>query len=384
MTSFIDLPVELDPAQRIQDAFDALALRFPGWVASEGNLDVAILEETALMAHETAVVASQAAEGIFRYFGASLLGLAPQDGATASGLVTISAIDAAGYTLPAGTEIGYRASGDEIYSFVLEADALIAVGQTQVTGVPITASDVGVSRNGIAANTVLVVMDAYAWVESIVLTTDTSGGLDAESDAAYLDRLHDALQLLAPRPILPGDYAALAREVEGVYRATAIDGLDPQDGSTGNERTITVVALDAAGNKVSLAVQDELTAYLQSRREVNFQIFVWDAYYDPVAISYSVQATLDADPFEVQAAVTAALRQALSPAVWGGGDLTPPVWVNTKVIRRFDLVGVIMRVSGVAHVDALTINGVAGDFTMRSDAVAPLPDFNPTITGGVT
>jgi uncharacterized phage protein gp47/JayE len=65
---------------------------------------------------------------------------------------------------------------------------------------------------------------------TVTLDAPTAGGVDAESDADYLDRLHELLTLLAPRPILPNDFAVLARTVAGVGRATAIDLYNPTTG----------------------------------------------------------------------------------------------------------------------------------------------------------
>jgi len=52
-------------------------------------------------------------------------------------------------------------------------------------------------------------------------------GVDAETDTSYLNRLVTELGLIAPRPITTNDYAALAQNVVGIYRALAIDGFNP-------------------------------------------------------------------------------------------------------------------------------------------------------------
>jgi hypothetical protein len=59
------------------------------------------------------------------------------------------------------------------------------------------------------------------------MTTTADGGADEEDADAYLDRLADALTILAPRPILPQDHATMARQIEGVGRALAIDLYQP-------------------------------------------------------------------------------------------------------------------------------------------------------------
>jgi hypothetical protein len=71
------------------------------------------------------------------------------------------------------------------------------------------------------------------------MVNPTAGGIDAEPDDVYLSRLTDELTLLAPRPILPVDFAIMARDVTGVTRATALDGYDPTATITGRTGTTT-------------------------------------------------------------------------------------------------------------------------------------------------
>ena len=93
-------------------------------------------------------------------------------------------------------------------------------------------------------------IDALDYVDSIVLDGATDGGVDAEEDADYLDRLRDELQLSAPRPILPHDFEVLARRVSLVWagpsRSTATTRCDS---TYNNERMITLVGIDEDGDR---------------------------------------------------------------------------------------------------------------------------------------
>jgi len=51
-------------------------------------------------------------------------------------------------------------------------------------------------------------------------------GTDPETTDAFLNRLTAELQLLAPRPITPSDYALFAQNVAGIYRAQSFDGFN--------------------------------------------------------------------------------------------------------------------------------------------------------------
>lgn len=241
---YIQLPVDVDPDQLLDDQLDAIAAAFPGWEPAEGHLEVALLEGFASMASETAQVAAQMPIATFSYFG-QLVGILPQPGVAATCFTTWTAIDEAGYTIPAGTVVGFAVTGTDLELFETLTDAVIAQGSTSVTGVLISSLQVGIVDNGIPAGTVTPV-DTLAFVESIVSTSTTSGGVDAETQDDYLNRLSSQLQLLTPRPILPGDFASLATQTQGVFRALAIDNLSPG-------RTVTDGALTSASPNLNSA-----------------------------------------------------------------------------------------------------------------------------------
>jgi Baseplate J-like protein len=231
---YIQLPVDVDPDTLLDDQLDAISTTFPGWEPSEGHLEVVLLESFAAMASETAQVAGQVPIAVFSYFG-QLAGILPQAGLPATCLSTWTAIDDAGYTIPAGTVVGFAVTGTDLELFETLTDAVIPPGATSLDGVVLSALQVGVVDSGIPAGPVTPV-DSLAFVESIVSTSVSSGGVDPETQDVYLNRLSAELQLLTPRPILPGDFASLATRTQGVFRALAVDGLSPG-------RTITDGAL---------------------------------------------------------------------------------------------------------------------------------------------
>jgi hypothetical protein len=70
-------------------------------------------------------------------------------------------------------------------------------------------------------------LDVIDGVETVTMAAAATGGTDEEEADDYLDRLADALSILAPRPILPQDFATLARQIPGVGRAVALDLYQP-------------------------------------------------------------------------------------------------------------------------------------------------------------
>lgn len=226
--SYIEPPLDVDPDSLANDALDYLIANVPGWSPQDGHIEVWLITALARMVAEARTVASAVPTTIFRFFGRSLLLLDPIDAAAASAPSTWTMIDNQGYTIPAGTLVGLRRTGDELVPFRVRDAVTVPYGLTTTLPgeVILDAFDEGLAANGLPAGAAEMI-DALSFVESVVTTAITSGGADAETDDEYLDRLSNELQLLTPRPILTGDFAVLARRVPGVHRAVAIDGYDP-------------------------------------------------------------------------------------------------------------------------------------------------------------
>lgn len=224
---YIQFPVIRSFDELVANALDALVLAFPTWLPVESNLEVQLVEVLARMQSETALVAANVPAGIFRYFGKSLLGIPAIDAASATVPTTWTLSDNLGHTITAGTQVGYRVDGDTLIGFQVQTDVVVDPGNTTTSAgeVILVAQNPGITANDLVADTMYLV-DSLAWVSTVTSTATSSGGVDAETDADYLDRLRAELQLLSPRPILPNDFAVLAQRIAGVGRATAIDGYD--------------------------------------------------------------------------------------------------------------------------------------------------------------
>lgn len=284
VNGYITLPVTVDPNQLLANALDAIAAQFPGWVPREGHLEVAILEQVAQMCSETAAVAAQVPVAIFAYFG-SLVGITPLTGVQATAPVTFTMVDTRGYTIPAGTVVAYNQTGSAQILFTVQADINVTAGNATGTGTVICET-VGTFANGLAAAS-LQMVTTMASVSSVATTATTSGGVDAETTTAYINRLSNELQLLAPRPILPTDFAALAVNVSGVYRALAIDQLIPaRTDSTG----VTVT-------NASTTVSDtQVQSYDQGRTLVSSGTVTWPANTTISSVTPGVSFVASAAP----------------------------------------------------------------------------------------
>lgn len=376
MPGYIDPPLETDPGELAADALDYMTANIPGYVPYEGQLDVWLINALARMVAEARDVASRVPTSIFRFFGKSILRLAPIEAVSAAALSTWTMKDALGYTVLAGTVIARETSGDTSVPFRTMADFTVPPGQTTIANIPVEAVEPGVAGNGIAAGSALPV-DALEFISSIATTTTSSGGVDAETDEEYLDRLAAELELLTPRPVLPADFAVMARRVAGVERAVAIDGFNPADGTLNNERMVAVAVVDSLGNPLGTVVKDSVKSDLQARREINFVVNVIDPTYTAIDVTVTVKAKPGYDAAALDTAIENALNQFFSPARWAGGNEDPPVWRDEKVVRYLEVAEVINQVEGVAFITTtgglfdLLVEGGRADVTMAG--TAPLP-----------
>ena len=226
MSEFIEVPIETNADELAADAFDFIEARIPDWVPNDGNLDTITVEAMSLMTAEARDVASAVPTDIFRYFG-KLVGILPKEDSFATATTTWTVQDTAGYTIPAGTQVGIVIAGDEVVAFETVADTIIASGASTATGVIIQAIDAGSESSGLLDTLNVNLLDPLAFVTNVDLTSTTSGGEDAESTDDYLNRLSARLELMTQHPILASDFAVFAQDIDGVARAMAMDGYNP-------------------------------------------------------------------------------------------------------------------------------------------------------------
>lgn len=389
MPRYLPLGIESDASAIGEVGHDTLARQVPGYVPADASVESALIDAGALIEAYLAGLATRVAEDVFAYFGSSLMRLPPRSAASAVASSTWTAVDTDGYTIPEGTQVALSGpEGDVAFEVVGEVVIPPGASATSAGEVQLVAVEPGRAGSGLPGPGAPI--DALAWVQAITLTAPTIRGEDAEPMADYLDRLSgDELTLLAPRPILPGDFARMARRVAGVDRAVAIDGLNPADGTTNNERMVAVAAVDAQGEPLAALVKAELDALLEGQREVNFVVNVIDPTYTTIDVTFTAVAYSGFIAAEVEAAAEAALAAYLSPGAWGlprSGD--ERVWINEPSVRHLELSEVINRTEGVHYITALTLGPgggaqAAANLGLAGNAPLVRPGaINGTVTGG--
>jgi len=380
--AYIRVPLETNPSDLAQDVFDYINGQAPDWIPSEGNLDVWIIRAMAQMASETRDLATDVQDDIFRYFGATLVGVQPIDATAAQGNTTWTLDDSNGHTISAGTTVGIIDANNNVIPFQVASDVTVANGQS-ATGagqVIIRAILPGAQGNALGgAGTAIQLIDVIDWVQTVVLTGPTAGGNDAEDDVTYLNRLARYMQRLSLRPILPVDFAAMTLDVDPtIQRAVCIDLYNPADSTYNNQRMVTIAAVDAAGNDVPAAVKNEIQSYLNANREINFIVNTMAPNYTTVSVTTTIHVATGYDTTSVNSAVTGAINNYLSPATWGQDPtiLEASVvesWIDIPKVYYNEVITLISNVAGVDRVISLQLNGGTVDISLTTPASLTRP-----------
>lgn len=368
MTDYIGVPIEVDPDTLASQVFDLIQAAVPGWVPSDGNMDVRLISAFAQIAAETRILAADVPDTIFAQFGSSFMQLPLIQGQPAMIASTWTMRDTAGYTIPGDTLVQSTDSSGNVAFWTVYTDYIVPPGSAILTPVMLVANEVGAGLNNLSyLPGQMVLIDDLEFVSSIVSVGSAAGGADEEDPTAYLSRLRNDLQLLKIGPVLPPEFSTLAMTIPGVARATTIDGYDPVALTFNNARQVTVYVVDSAGADPGAIVRGNVDTYLQSLREVTFLVSVRAPHYTSVTTAVALKAKAGVDTVALKTAVDAAIADFLSPAHWGEPQVgESPVWTNVQFVRYFVLAAVIEDVIGVDHITSLTINGSATDFDLTA------------------
>lgn len=383
MADYLELPLTADATALGDLGKDYLTEQIPGWTARPGNVESIMLESAGQMGAEVVDQAAQVPPVVFAFYGDWLLGITLRDATPATSTVAITFAEDALVTVPEGTLLAAPNPDGESYVFQTDNDVR-SDGPNLTT---VTALEAGAAANG--SSGVAELIDTVDGVEIVTMTVVASGGADEESGDDYLARLADALTILAPRPILPGDFATFALQVPSVGRALAIDLYQPSNAEGGFgaprdaqshtdvPRCVTVAVTADDGSPPSNALMQLVFNTLEAAREVNFLNYVIPPSYTTI----DVQATVVPFPGftlgEVEEAAEEMLRTWLDPLVWGSSTVgETQEWARNTSVRIFEAVDFLNRADGVHYVETVQIRESGGEWVTEDiplDGAAPLP-----------
>lgn len=340
MADYIFEPVDTDPEVIFQEFQTFMQSIYPNWKPSAAQLDVLMARFFSLKISLTADMVARVTRSIFKWFGANVVSVQPLLATSASVSVIFTAADSVGHTIPSGSDFGLRDSTGDLHIFSLDNDAIIAPSTTAITA-SASAIEEGVQANNLTGNAEMI--NQFDWLSSAVTSGPSSGGVDEEAEDVYLNRLTANLGLMSPRPILAPDFALLARNIPGVWRAIALDNFLP---GTSEVQTLT-------HNRTGGTFQINFTPPLGSTAQTSS--LNWNA------TAAQIQAAMDAlvwlEPGDV--VVTGGPLPATVTFTFGGNYR----WVNLAQITITDFM-----TGGTTTTPATTVAGVAPN-TFAENAV---------------
>jgi hypothetical protein len=395
MAEYIELPLVDDSDALVELGVDYLQTSIDGYVARPANVETILLEANGQIGAEVIAQAALVAPVIFAYLGNNLLGIAPHPAAPATAAASVAFGAAANVTLEAGSLISVPNPDGNLYVFTLDVDVVSPAGGGAVQST-VTALEPGAAANGSYGPAELI--DVVDGVDAVTVT-EAAGGADEESDDAYLNRLTEAMTILAPRPILPEDHSTLARQVEGVGRALSIDLLlpgtadapgairDPREtqpppaASATNVPRCTTTAITAEdGTAPPPTLMQHVWDALDASREVNFLNYVIAPTYTTIDVQATVMAYPGYVPADVAAAAASSLADWLNPALWGGSPAAAvsgqEEWAQDAKARIYEAVDYLNRADGVHYVVSVQLRVGGGAWSPDDVALpglAPLP-----------
>jgi hypothetical protein len=263
--------------------------------------------------------------------------------------------------IPAGTRFRIDTDGMGNTVDVLTADEVV-INAADTSGlVRATAEDIGEMLNSVVPGSVVQVVDALPFAESVNTEGPVTPGREVEDDTSFMGRASSTLARQTSTLVLAEHFQYAVASRTDVGRAKVLNNYNPgaADPSIEAPGHVTVAAADLAGNALPPETMEEIEADLAAQSLASLTIHVIAPTYTEVDLAVTVRKTMTATEEEVQAGVDAVLRDALSPLNW---DWSP-------TISTYRLVSIIAAASGVAEVVT-----VPGDIALPGAAPMPRVD----------
>lgn len=332
-----------DPADLVDLALERASVLLPDWSPREGNVEVVLLEEFAVLVALLATRLEEVVPAVTSQI-LELSGLARDRGTPARVQVQVDMSDTLGHIVPAGTSVvlGDPNAEDPVTGTLLE-DVATEAGSATGTGV-IVMDAVG-EVEGLSTVTEAVLIDAVPYVDLLTITSVLSPGTSPETQDAFLARGSAWLSAMTQLLGRADQFAARALTDARVGRAIGVQRWDGSEAAPGEVLGwVTVLALSATGQALDEGALEELRGLLGTLAAANVNV----AMQSPVVTTVDVEATITLLPgnvaSDVVAAATAAVSRYLSPLAWPWGE----------ALRVSRLQQVIETTTGVDAVVSLT------------------------------
>lgn len=299
-----------------------------------------------------------------------LHGVPQLTGAPATSTVTFTARDTIGHTLTAGRRVFLGPIALELLT-----DLVIPSGQSTLS-VAVQAVEPASAVNGAAGD--LELDEPQDWIADtggVVLDSPLANGEDPETDIAYAHRLAEELTIQSARPILPRDFAVLARRSPAAGYAWPINLYDPDTGTIDAPGHVTVVVADPAAEPLSDLAMQSIAESLDgaSGPIVGVEVHVVPPTYTQIDVTCEVELEDDFPTDAVLPAVEQAIRDSLTAVGWIERLVTrDTVEPPTDIVHDHQIIAIAALEKGARNIPTLTLNGGAA-VTLTARTGLPRP-----------
>lgn len=359
-SEYVDLTLyDRNPDDLMDEMLDHGRQILPQWDPSVGNIETVMVETFANQSAALLAGFNRLPDGILEGM-LNLFGITRSDGNAASATVTLTAVDTAGYMIPADTEFAYFAS-ETAYVYYLAADAAIPNGSTEASAT-IVAREVGEEFNSPPSGSLLQVLTATPFLTSAVLATAPTGGSDTETDDQYFARAVNTVASYSTALVTPSQIQAhVLDDYPEVFRCQVYDRRRYYDrdttastytthngyvliavgGSNSDQSVLTDIPIDAT-------TLSAIKTDVEGRSSVGLIADVMTAELASIDVSATVVAKDGVEVGAVGSLIVAALDNYLDPDAWD--------WSSTHV-RTNEIISLIDQVDGVDYVVSVSLAG---------------------------
>lgn len=304
-----------------QALFDAMVAqvqtRNDGWTPHNAALEVQILEAFAVAGADW-IYATNRSVGAMVEALLALNGMVRDDGAPATGQLTLTFDGTVSTTITEGTE------------FVADDGATLLAVRDTVISAATAAVDVeeAVPGGGTLLTTGMALSPAVGIprLSTCTLTTALTGGRPAEDDLSFLTRASLRQQRVSRSLVLVEDFTAAALEDPRVGRATTIDRYNCDTSSTVDGHVSVV--LHGRGAALSTAVIDELETTLDNQAVSILTVHTRAAQYVALNVTAGITVAAGYDSTDTITAATDAVRAWLAWDNVGFGQTVTPTAIE--------------------------------------------------------
>lgn len=356
-SSYLDLTVYDKSIQDIyREALTYARTALPEWTPRTGTIEDAVLQAASYQSGFLAGAINRLPNGVMETL-LKLFGIDRNDGTAPTGTVTVTVVDAAGYSIPVGTRFGYReTTGGASTLYVFETTAALIINAGATSG---NVAIRGLYREqypSLQSGTALLTLTSISSISTVTLTQDLSVGDDPETDAEYFNRGLTKLNSYSSSFVLPRQMESyLLSTYSDIYRVKVYSRLNSAGTlaasvSPSANGYVTVFASSVGASAVTTAAS-AIAADLAERTVPGLSIGVRTPITATINVATTIAPIAGYTNAEIEGRVTEALTAYLNPDNWD--------WETT--VYRNNIVVVLARLEGVKRVDSVTLTVTGSD-----------------------